>query len=445
MSIATSTLQFYSTKHQSPKADLKQVIVQGLPADNGLFMPDQINALPPSFFKKISDLSFAQIAYEVAKCLLNRAIPDKALHKIVTDAVNFDAPLHSLNDNLHCLELFHGPSHAFKDFGARFMARIMSYFVQNESKEQDLYILVATSGDTGGAVAQGFLDAEGIKVIILYPSKKISELQEKQLTTLGSNITALEIDGTFDDCQRMVKAAFLDADLQKSMRLSSANSINLARLIPQTFYYFWAYAQLKDKSKPLVFSVPSGNFGNLTAGLIAKKMGLPVARFVAANNANNVFTEYIQHKNFNPRPSVTTYSNAMDVGNPSNFQRILDLYDHNWEAIRADIVAFSFSDAETLATIQAVYEKYGYVMCPHTAVAYLGMAAFCEEYGHDFQKVFLGTAHPAKFLDIVEPVLHTKVTIPPNIARLMEREKKAIFMDNQFDTLKAYLTSCQKM
>lgn len=430
-------MKFYSTKRLSPEVDLQTAVLQGLPVDNGLFMPEKIYRLSDYFWDNIEKLSFTEIAFEVANCLVKGMIEEKALREIVESAVNFDAPLVSLTDNLHCLELFHGPSSAFKDFGARFMARLISHFVQQEANAEKVYILVATSGDTGGAVAQGFLDTEGIEVIILYPSQKISEIQEKQLTTLGSNITALEITGTFDDCQRLVKAAFLDQDVQKQLQISSANSINIARLIPQAFYYVYAYAQLKKKNEPVVFCVPSGNFGNLTAGLLAKKMGLPVHQFIAANNANDVFKQYLHSNTFKARPSVPTLSNAMDVGNPSNLQRIQDLYEKDIDKVRKDIVAYSFSDEETLAAIKEIAEKYNYVACPHTAVAYLGMKQYLEK--QDVQGIFLSTAHPAKFLDIVEPVLTQTINIPANIQTLMNREKQSIVMGTDFQEFKDYL------
>ena len=432
-------MEFYSTKHISPNTDLQNAVMQGLPDDNGLYMPERINTLPKSFFGEMGNMIFPEMAYRVAKCLLADSIEADALKKIVYEAVSFDAPLHRVSDRLSCLELFHGPSHAFKDFGARFMAQMMSHYVSRTASGK-LYILVATSGDTGGAVAQGFLNAPGIEVIILYPSKKISDIQEKQLTTLSANITALEVEGVFDDCQRLVKAAFLDEDLRKRLTLSSANSINLARLVPQTFYYFRAYQQLPEGSKPPVICVPSGNFGNLTAGLIAHKMGLPVSRFVAANNANNVFTEYMRTGMFEARASVKTLSNAMDVGDPSNFQRILDLYDNDLDAIKQQISANSYTDEQTLQAIRNVYAEHDYVMCPHTAVGYLALHNYLNANPNETgEGIFLGTAHPAKFLDIVEPALNLKVEIPENLQVLMQRKKAATLMTPDFDGFKEYL------
>lgn len=435
------SLYFYSTRHQSPSADLRTAVMQGLPDDNGLYMPSEIGRLPDDFFDRLPHLSFADMSFEVAQCLLQDSIEADNLRRIVRDAINFDAPLVPVHDNIACLELFHGPSLAFKDFGARFMARIMAHFVKQS--ERKLYILVATSGDTGGAVAQGFLGTPGIEVIILYPSGKISHRQEMQLTALGNNIRALEINGTFDDCQQLVKTAFLDTDLRQKLQLSSANSINLARLIPQAFYYVWAYAQVIGRGRKAVFCVPSGNFGNLCAGLLAKKIGLPVHKFVAANNANDVFTTYHHTGIFSPRPSVKTLSNAMDVGNPSNLQRIQDLYGNSLEAINRDIAAYSFSDAQTMECIKSVYSLYNYLMCPHTAVGYLGLTQYFAENGIDkadnYQGIFLGTAHPVKFYDIVEPALGITIPVPESLQVLLKKEKVAHQLGTNFNELKAYL------
>ncbi|MBL7785358.1 MAG: threonine synthase [Chitinophagales bacterium] len=431
---------FYSTKHQSPKVNLRDAVMLGLPPDNGLYMPEKIGHLPDNFFETADQLSFPEIAFAVAQALLQDTIPADDLRQIVEQAINFDAPLVSIGDNMACLELTHGPSLAFKDFGARFMAQMMSYFVRNST--QRLTILVATSGDTGGAVAQGFLGADNIEVIILYPSKKISELQEKQLTTLGNNITALEIEGTFDDCQTMVKQAFLDADLRQKILLSSANSINLARLVPQAFYYVYGYLQARRQgAKSVVFCVPSGNFGNLTAGLLAQKIGTPIEHFVAANNANDVFTDYHRTAIFTARSSVKTLSNAMDVGNPSNLQRMQDLYHNDIEALRQQISAYSFSDSATLDAMKHLYQHYNYMACPHTAVGYLGIKSYFEENPpqEGTLGVFLATAHPAKFLDIVEPTLETTVLVPENLAKLVARQKEAILLPPTFEALKNYL------
>lgn len=437
-------MNFYSTRHQSPIADWETVLMQGLPADNGLYMPEQINSLPPDFWVRLPHLSFADLSFEVAHCLLQDALPDDDLRNIVADAINFDAPVRDVAPNMACLELFHGPSLAFKDFGARFMARMMRYFIEKNNKidKRKAYILVATSGDTGGAVAQGFLNTPGIEVIILYPSKKVSLIQEQQLTALGNNVRAIEINGTFDDCQDLVKKAFLDDSLRPLLRLSSANSINLARLIPQAFYYVRAYQQMMERGKDIVFCVPSGNFGNLCAGLLAKKIGLPVKRFIAANNANNMFEEYLETGKPNPRPSIPTLSNAMDVGNPSNLVRLLDLYKNDADLIKQDIAAYSFSDEETLSAMKTVQAQYDYLLCPHTAVAYLGLQRYFEQYPNEraqTQGIFLATAHPVKFGDVVSANLGIEVTIPDNLAQLMKQPKIATFMQPNYENFKSYL------
>ncbi len=430
-------MKFYSTKRIAPDVELKEAVITGLPSDNGLYMPEKIRKLDDDFIEGISDLDFPELAFRVADRLLEECIPTVALRDIVFDAINFEAPLVKLNDNLHCLELFHGPSLAFKDFGARFMARIMSYFMKEES--QKLTILVATSGDTGGAVAKGFYETD-IDVVILYPSGKISDLQEKQLTTLGKNITALEIQGTFDDCQKLVKTAFLDQSLRNQMFISSANSINIARLIPQSFYYFRAMAQLEDNKTPVCCTVPSGNFGNLTAGLIARKMGLPIGHFVAAVNSNDVFPQYLSTNVYQPKPSVPTLSNAMDVGAPSNLQRIQDLYGSKGSDIAKRISSWSYDDASTRKGIQEMYEKFGYVACPHTAVGYLGMKQHLKEHP-DQQGIILSTAHPAKFIDIVEEALGQKVELPDALAELVDKQKDSIVMSTDYDPFREYLLS----
>jgi len=429
-------MQFYSTKHQAPKANLKTAVLQSLPPDNGLYMPESIDVLPASFWMNIENLSFQEISFEMAKCLLKGAISDEDLKAIIDDAINFDAPLLQLDEHLHVLELTHGPSLAFKDFGARFMSRLMSHLAKGD--ERELNILVATSGDTGGAVALGFYKTANIQVTILYPSGKVSNLQEKQLTTLGHNIRAIEVNGTFDDCQALVKQAFLDEGLNSRLKLSSANSINIARLIPQSFYYAWAYRQLKDKSRPIAICVPSGNFGNITAGLLAHQMGLPVQKFVAANNANQVFKNYYQSGNYQPQPSVTTLSNAMDVGSPSNFQRIMDLYHNDINMVRSQMAAYAYNDAQTIDAIKELHQKYDYVACPHTAVAYLGMQAFLAD-NPNYTGIFQSTAHPSKFIDIVEETLNQKVEIPAALQELMPRQKQATFMEVDYKSFKDFL------
>lgn len=431
----------YSTKHESPDVSLEEAVFRGLPPDNGLYMPYEIPTLPTSFFEKIENLSISEIAFEVTKALLGDDIADNDLQQIIASSINFEAPLVEIEKDTFVLELFHGPSMAFKDFGARFMAALMSYFLQKS--HQDIHILVATSGDTGGAVAQGFYNTPGIKVTILYPKGKVSDIQEKQLTTLGGNVTALEVDGTFDDCQRLVKSAFLDTELSSKYNLASANSINISRLIPQSFYYFSAYAQLKKLgySKPLVFCVPSGNFGNLSAGLIAQKMGLPVKMFIAATNVNNIVPNYLATGIYEPKPSKETISNAMDVGNPSNFVRMQILAGEQYAEVIKHIVGDFSDDVATRATMKEVFERTGYVMCPHTAVAYRGLSSYVQHQGEEVSGVLLSTAHYAKFLDVVEETLSTKVAIPERLSALLSKEKVAIPMSTVFSDFKKYLLS----
>ncbi|MCL4149744.1 UNVERIFIED_CONTAM: hypothetical protein GTU68_002795 [Idotea baltica] len=427
---------FYSTKRIVAEADLATAVLRSLPADNGLYMPTKIKAFPNGFLTLIEERSFQEIALTTAKGILSEQIDNESLKLITDHTVNFDAPVVNLNEQFSVLELFHGPSLAFKDFGARFMAQIMGYLLKGQSKT--LHILVATSGDTGGAVAMGFLGTPGIQVTILYPSGKVSALQEKQLTTLGQNINAIEIKGSFDDCQALVKQAFLDKSLNEKLELSSANSINIARLIPQSFYYVNAYKQLKTLNRPIAMCVPSGNFGNITAGLLAKKMGLPIDKFIAANNANNVFTRYLNEGNYRPEQTISTISNAMDVGQPSNFQRLSDLFDNDLEAIKATMSSYSFSDEATKAGIKELYEQFNYIACPHTAVAYLGAKKFAEK-NREHHIVFQATAHPAKFLDVVEPIIKNKVPIPDALAQLMENKKDAFLMKADYEQFKDYL------
>ncbi len=429
-------MRLYSTKNPSSDFSLKEAIFKGLPDDGGLFMPYVIPVLPNAFFENIQNLSLQEIAFEVSKNMLQGAVPDDALRNIVEDAINFEVPLVPLDENIYSLELFHGPTYAFKDFGARFMSRLMAYFIDN--KQEEVNILVATSGDTGSAVAHGFLGVPGIHVTILYPSGKVSDMQEKQFATLGSNITALEVDGTFDDCQKMVKQAFNDQKLNAAMKLTSANSINIARLIPQSFYYFYAYSRL-DKRKPLVFSVPSGNFGNLLGGLLAKKMGLPIYKFVAATNANHVVPDYLASGEFNPRPSVRTVSNAMDVGNPSNFERILNIFAESFEDIKSNIDGKHYTDEETKAIITAVHKEQGYILDPHSAIGYKGLKDYLAEEGKDLNGVFLSTAHPAKFLEVVEPLIDGEVQIPGALQEAMNKPKQSKPIPADFDALRAYL------
>lgn len=429
-------MQLYSTKRISPDVDLKEAVLKGLPPDNGLYMPYEMFPLPASFYDQLSEMTFNEMAEKITQHIVGDYIPEEEIKKIIEQAYNFDAPLVDLGD-IKILELFQGPTLAFKDFGARFMGRLMGYFLRGSQKEVN--ILVATSGDTGSAVAHGFLNVEGIQVTILYPKGKVSDIQEKQFTTLGANITALEIDGTFDDCQRLVKTAFLDKELNEKLVLSSANSINIARLIPQSFYYFWAYKQLKDKSLPLYFSIPSGNFGNLTACLFAKGMGLPVAKIIAATNDNNIVPEYLASGEFVPRTSVSTISNAMDVGNPSNFARMMDIYNEDLETIREDIKGYFFGDEETSKCIQNVYTETGYLICPHTAVGYLAMEEFLTQSEGNSNNIVLSTAHPVKFGEVVEPLIQKSIEIPQRLKDMLGSEKKSIPMSKEFDDFKTWL------
>ncbi|MBP7821290.1 MAG: threonine synthase [Saprospiraceae bacterium] len=435
-------MKLYSTNNPQHEVSLKEAIFKGLPDDNGLYMPCKIDQLPQHFFDNITQYSFQEIAYTVARNFIYDEISDADLKLIVEKAINFPAPIVKIADNSFILELFHGPSLAFKDFGARFMAQLMSYYNSDEDKK--LTILVATSGDTGGAVANGFLKTPNIDIIILYPSNKVSDLQEKQLTTLGNNITAVEIDGTFDDCQRLVKMAFLDTELTNAYRLSSANSINISRLIPQTFYYFEAYKQVltsvDEKSPKVVFSIPSGNFGNLTAGLFAKKMGLPVYKFLAATNANDIVPQYLNTGIFSPRPSIPTLSNAMDVGNPSNFSRMMDLYSSTWNYIKNDIVGYAYSDEETKEAIREVYHNHSYTIDPHGAIGYLALKDFrAENIENDIEGVILETAHPAKFLDDMESILDHTIEIPQKLEELKHKEKTSSLLSNNFSDFKKWL------
>ncbi len=432
-------MKLYSTQHESADVDLQEAIFRGLPPDNGLYMPYEIPVMSASFFESIHTLSLPQIAKAVCKNLLGNDLTDAEIDGIIDSSMTFEAPVVSLEENVGVLELFHGPSMAFKDFGARFMAAIMSHYLVKAKRE--IRILVATSGDTGGAVAQGFYNTPGISVTILYPTGKVSDIQEKQLTTLGGNVTALEIDGTFDDCQRLVKQAFLDSDLRSAFNLASANSINIARLIPQSFYYFAAYAALRKQgvTKPVVFSVPSGNFGNLSAGLMAYQMGLPVQAFVAACNANHPVPDYLATGKYEPKPSVETISNAMDVGAPSNFVRMRLLAGDEIEQVRKIVKGYDTTDEKTKEIMLDVFQRTGYVMCPHTAVAYDGLLQYAAEYPGDYHGVLLSTAHYAKFLPTVESTLGTSVEVPARLAELLDKQKKSSPMGTDFDSFKQYL------
>ncbi len=432
-------MQFYSTKTKDLTASLEEAVFRSLPPDNGLYMPVSIPQISPAFLETIETRSFKEIATEVAYTLLSEDISRQEIQTLIDSAYDFDAPVKQITPNDYVLELFHGPSMAFKDFGARFMAALMSHFLTKSEKE--IRILVATSGDTGGAVAQGFFKVPGISVTILYPSGKVSDIQEKQLTTLGHNVTAIEVDGTFDDCQKLVKEAFLDAELNSKFNLASANSINIARLIPQSFYFFSAYAQLKTLGKPLVFSVPSGNFGNLSAGLLAYRMGLPVEQFIAATNLNNSVPRYLENGKYEPLPSVETISNAMDVGNPSNFVRLVRFFEDDWDLVKEKISGFYFDDADTQKTMREVFGNTDYVLCPHTAVAYRGLEEFRQKNTTDFTGVFLSTAHPAKFIDLVEETLGKTIDIPERLKSLLSIEKVSIKMKPDFLAFKNLLMS----
>lgn len=430
-------MRYYSTNGNAPMASLQEAVVKGLAPDRGLYMPERIKQLPDSFFDEMKTLSLQEIAFRVAEAFFGEDIENETLKQIVYDTMSFDIPLHKVSDTLYSLELFHGPTLAFKDVGARFMARLLGYFIKKQG-QSDVNVLVATSGDTGSAVANGFLGVDGIHVYVLYPKGLVSEIQEKQFTTLGKNITALEVEGTFDDCQRLVKTAFMDKELNSEMNLTSANSINVARFLPQSFYYFYAYAQLLEtgKADQAVICVPSGNFGNITAGLIAKKMGLPVKRFIAANNRNDIFYNYLKTGVYTPRPSVATLANAMDVGDPSNFVRILDLYGKSHDAICQEISGYAYNDEEIADTIRRVYEQYGYVCDPHGACA---ISALTEGLADGECGVFLETAHPAKFKEKVDAILNQDIAIPEKLKAFMQSPKQSIVIDKHFETLKALL------
>jgi threonine synthase len=452
-------MQLYSTSNPAHKATFSHAVLQGLADDGGLYMLPRIAQLPPEFFRDIATLDFPTMSVRVLQTLLADVLDASdyaALEGIVRDTVSFDAPLVRLSETVSVVELFHGPTLAFKDFGARFMARMMRYLREKYvSDTRELTVLVATSGDTGSAVARGFWKIPGIRVVILYPQGKVSHVQEQQLTTMGENVSALEVQGTFDDCQALVKTAFQDAALNQAVALTSANSINIARLVPQSLYYFRAYAQLAAQFpqglQPPVFCTPSGNFGNLCAGMFAKKMGLPVRRFIAGVNRNDTMAQYLLSGTYSAKPSVSTPSNAMDVGNPSNFARINDLYGASVDALREDLVSYSVSDEETLQTVQHVHKAHGYVMCPHTAVGYAALKRFTSESASEStsesaaalpagtQSVILATAHPAKFGDVVEPVLGTTLEIPSRLQEYLEKEKVATVIPNDYARLRAYL------
>ena len=425
-------MRYYSLNNSSPLTSFKKAVQNGIAPDRGLYFPEEITPISEDFITNISDYSNEEIAYEVIKQFIGDEIPANILKEIIKKTISFDFPVVNLDQNIGSLELFHGPTMAFKDVGARFMSQCLEYF--NRGKTEDITVLVATSGDTGGAVANGFLNAKGVQVVILYPKRKVSEIQEKQLTTLGNNITALEVDGVFDDCQEMVKSAFLDKNISRN--LTSANSINVARWLPQMFYFFFAYKQVSKQYKDIVFSVPSGNFGNICAGLLAQKLGLPIKHFIASTNINDTVPQYLLNGNYDPKPSKATISNAMDVGNPSNFIRIQELFDKNLSSLKKSFSSYSFSDDETKIMMKSIYDKFNYISEPHGAIGYLGL----QKHGLETNEfgVFLETAHPVKFLDVVEETLTVNVEIPPQIKEVMSKEKVSILISNYQD-LKNFL------
>ena len=431
-------MKYYSTNNQAPIADLHKAVVKGLAEDRGLYMPERINKLPKEFFENIDKMSFQEIAYTVANAFFGEDVDPDALHDIVYDTLSFDCPVAKVKDNIYTLELFHGPTLAFKDVGARFMARLLQYFIRQEGKGQQVNVLVATSGDTGSAVANGFLGVDGIHVYVLYPKGKVSPIQECQFTTLGKNITAIEVDGVFDDCQALVKNAFMDAELNQHMKLTSANSINVARFLPQAFYYFNAYARMVENgnNEELVMCVPSGNFGNICAALFGHEMGLPIKRFIAANNANDIFYKYLQTGKYEPKPSKQTLANAMDVGDPSNFARIYDLYGKSHKRITSLISGATYSDEQIRQTMKACYDETGYILDPHGACGYQALEDGLKE---GEIGVFCETAHPAKFKEKVDEILSIDVEIPDRLAAFMKGTKQSVPMTKDFADFKQYL------
>jgi threonine synthase len=430
-------LRYRSTSRKAPLTSLRGAVLRGLAPDGGLYMPVEIARHSPEELEEFRGLPFTEVCFRVARPFATPDVPEEVLWQVVSEAINFPVNLVSLSPGLHILELFHGPTLAFKDFGARFMARLMGYFVRGETRP--LTVLVATSGDTGSAVAHGFLRVPGIRVVILYPSKRISEAQEKQFTTLGENITALEVAGTFDDCQRLVKQAFSDAELNKHAWLTSANSINIGRLLPQMFYHVAAYRQLPVASVPLIVSVPSGNFGNLTAGIFAKRIGLPVARYVASTNANDVVPEYLRTGEFHPRAAQATYSNAMDVGNPNNFPRLLDLCRNRLEYVQKEIWGHGATDEETLAGMKMLHDRFGYIADPHTAVGVLGWEAYKLEHAEPAQGLVLATAHPSKFAEVVMKAIGIAPPLPDRLAAYLKRDKLSLPISSSYDEFKQFL------
>ena len=428
-------MNYISLTKKAPKVSFKEAVIRGLAPDKGLYFPETITPLSKKFIANIANHSNIEIAYEVIKQFVGNEIPELALKEIISETLCFDFPIVDIEKEIKTLELFHGPTMAFKDVGARFMARCLGYFNKNNSNE--VTVLVATSGDTGGAVASGFLGVEDVKVVILYPSKKVSVVQEKQLTTLGQNIKALEVSGTFDDCQAMVKNAFLDEELLNRMQLTSANSINIARWLPQMFYFFFAYKQLKSQNKKLVFSVPSGNYGNICAGMLAKKLGLPIHQFIAATNANDIIPQFLETGKYQAKTSVQTISNAMDVGDPSNFIRIQKIYNNVFKSLKKDLLSYSFTDYQTREGMLHLYKKCNYVADPHGAVGYLGAKEY-QQKNPNTLCVFLETAHPVKFLDVVEPVIGKTIEYPDQIKAVIDQKKESVLISD-YDQLKSFL------
>ncbi|UJH66972.1 threonine synthase [Allomuricauda sp. SCSIO 65647] len=428
-------MRYLSLNDKNHMAGFKEAVVRGIAPDKGLYFPERIEPLPSSFFDQIENRSKDEIAFQAIQQFVGEDISNNALQNIIAATLDFEFPLVTIEEGIATLELFHGPTMAFKDVGARFMANCLGHF--SETSDEEVTVLVATSGDTGGAVANGFLGVEGAKVVILYPSGKVSDIQERQLTTLGQNITAMEVSGTFDDCQRMVKDAFLDVDITKKRKLTSANSINVARWLPQMFYYLFAYRDSKKREMDIVFSVPSGNFGNICAGMVAHRLGMPVKHFVAATNVNDVVPNYMKSAEYSPKPSIATISNAMDVGDPSNFIRIQNLFENSFEKLQRYLSSFSFTDEETKAAMFDVYGKTGYMMDPHGAVGYLGLKKYMEN-NPGISGIFLETAHPIKFLDVVKETLDVSLDIPPQIQRVIDKEKIAIPI-KKYAELKSFL------
>jgi len=430
-------MKYYSLNNKSDSVSFKEALINGLAPDKGLYFPSNIKRLSSSFFDNLTAMSNSEIAFNSIKQFIGNEIPEKKLLEIIEETINFDFPLVEINNNLSFIELFHGPTMAFKDVGARFMSRCLGYFISQSSTKQNFTVLVATSGDTGGAVASGFYDIEGVNVVILYPSGKVSEVQEKQLTTLGKNITALEIDGTFDDCQSMVKNAFLDSEITNKLNLTSANSINIGRWLPQMFYFFFAYRDYKLKNKDKIsFSVPSGNFGNICAGMMTKKIGLPIDKFIASNNLNNVVERYLKNGLYKPKNTIHTISNAMDVGNPSNFIRISELYNNKLIDLKADLFAYSYSDSSTISSIKELIDDFDYIADPHAAIGYLGAKEFINLHPKA-NCIILETAHPIKFTKVIQG-LNIKLKIPTQVESILEKKKKSIFIKN-YESFKNYL------